>query len=675
MSTPLEIIVTGDVSQAKVALQGVQAELGKTVVSAKAADVSFQNLGNETTGLASKTTALGKTTNTLGLTMAQSKAAYNTNAAAMQELSATHVDAAGKLSKTSVALEHLTNVDDIAAHSIRSFGREILYMIPRLASMAVITLVVEAIAALSEVLSGASKAQVKLNEAMAEATGSVAGEIAQMESLISIAKNTNLSYATRTQAINELNKEYPELNGNITLENINTVGVTGAINNQIEAIKTRSKAKAIEKLIDDETSKVEKLKINGPSFIAGLPSQVTDFIGDISRQLGAPGLIGTQDAFHKAFVDPIKEGEANIDIFAKQLLALNTNLATSGKLFVPPKEKKPKKEDLSDLKAGLALEQQLIEENAKIGLSARDADLLDAKQKFNENIKILQAGHQDIKAEAINYREAVRVINAKYDDADQSEYQKWVDEGIKNLKARNDRILKEQKTASDNLLKVDEKSLEDILKNYTLSDDEKIKQIKKTLAEELKDVTLNADARTKIEDKAQSEIESIQKKSYEAAKQFYTNLASEAAKGLGNIISGAGTISDALGGILKLIGQYLVHLGEAAVLASTVITALKLGNVITGFAGGLAAIVLGTVLETVKLPKFATGVRDFGGGVAMVGERGPELVSLPQHSSVTPSAQLRGMGSSNTFIPNVTIKGSDLVLVFNRQTQRNSRNG
>jgi len=34
------------------------------------------------------------------------------------------------------------------------------------------------------------------------------------------------------------------------------------------------------------------------------------------------------------------------------------------------------------------------------------------------------------------------------------------------------------------------------------------------------------------------------------------------------------------------------------------------------------------------IPQFATGVTNFGGGVAMVGERGPELVSLPQGSNV-----------------------------------------
>jgi hypothetical protein len=42
-----------------------------------------------------------------------------------------------------------------------------------------------------------------------------------------------------------------------------------------------------------------------------------------------------------------------------------------------------------------------------------------------------------------------------------------------------------------------------------------------------------------------------------------------------------------------------------------------------------------------SLPGFAGGVRNFSGGAAIVGERGPELVTLPRGSNVTPAAQTR----------------------------------
>jgi hypothetical protein len=39
---------------------------------------------------------------------------------------------------------------------------------------------------------------------------------------------------------------------------------------------------------------------------------------------------------------------------------------------------------------------------------------------------------------------------------------------------------------------------------------------------------------------------------------------------------------------------------------------------------------------------FADGVTNYRGGMALVGERGPELVNLPRGSSVTPNHQLGG---------------------------------
>lgn len=48
------------------------------------------------------------------------------------------------------------------------------------------------------------------------------------------------------------------------------------------------------------------------------------------------------------------------------------------------------------------------------------------------------------------------------------------------------------------------------------------------------------------------------------------------------------------------------------------------------------------------LPKFASGVQNFGGGMAIVGERGPELVNLPRGADVIPNNQIGSMGGSTT---------------------------
>ena len=64
----------------------------------------------------------------------------------------------------------------------------------------------------------------------------------------------------------------------------------------------------------------------------------------------------------------------------------------------------------------------------------------------------------------------------------------------------------------------------------------------------------------------------------------------------------------------------------------------KLGDSVRSLGGGFSF----------DLPKFATGVQNFGGGMAIVGERGPELVNLPRGSDVIPNNQIGSMGGSTT---------------------------
>ena len=48
-----------------------------------------------------------------------------------------------------------------------------------------------------------------------------------------------------------------------------------------------------------------------------------------------------------------------------------------------------------------------------------------------------------------------------------------------------------------------------------------------------------------------------------------------------------------------------------------------------------------------EIPKLASGTRNFPGGLAMVGERGPELVNLPRGSQVIPNNQLANLAPQN----------------------------
>lgn len=154
-------------------------------------------------------------------------------------------------------------------------------------------------------------------------------------------------------------------------------------------------------------------------------------------------------------------------------------------------------------------------------------------------------------------------------------------------------------------------------------------------------------------------------------------------EGLGNIITGKAGFGELFAGIGQIFGSALKELGKSVIEASTLIASLKkalnaafAGNPILGVIAGVALIALGTVIQN-SLPKFANGVTNFGGGMALVGERGPEIVRLPSGSDVIPNFRLNSLSASQptAYIPNVTLRGSDLVIAFNRQTATNRRNG
>lgn len=79
-----------------------------------------------------------------------------------------------------------------------------------------------------------------------EAVKSLSNEKAELEALLSVAKNENISKETRIKAIKQLNEISPEYLGNLNLENINTSAADSAVKKYTESLMKNAKAKAIQ---------------------------------------------------------------------------------------------------------------------------------------------------------------------------------------------------------------------------------------------------------------------------------------------------------------------------------------------------------------------------------------------------------------------------------------------
>lgn len=149
------------------------------------------------------------------------------------------------------------------------------------------------------------------------------------------------------------------------------------------------------------------------------------------------------------------------------------------------------------------------------------------------------------------------------------------------------------------------------------------------------------------------------------------------------------TINDVVNFISRVNwGNIFSSLGRAAVdVASSIWNAISgaynkvvnlnwgaiLSSIARGIGNGLVNLLQGAIngalsglpgAPHVSLPHFATGVTNFRGGLAIVGERGPELVNLPAGSSVIPNHQI----SSGQ---NITI---NITGDFRGQTQQDMSN-
>lgn len=150
----------------------------------------------------------------------------------------------------------------------------------------------------------------------------------------------------------------------------------------------------------------------------------------------------------------------------------------------------------------------------------------------------------------------------------------------------------------------------------------------------------------------------------------------------GSIITGNGfgsALAAAAQGLLGVVGGVLQEIGKQIIATSVLVQALKkalsslFANPAAALGVGVGLVALGGLLKSIKfnVPGFADGVNNFSGGLALVGERGPELVRLPGGSDVIPNDQLGRSGGRVEVVG--VIRGEDIYLSNNRIAKRRRR--
>ena len=171
----------------------------------------------------------------------------------------------------------------------------------------------------SESSSQASKNLKLLADVSKEANKNIEDERAELTKLVAIAKNENLSKEQRKNAIKQINENYPEMLGNITLENIGTEKANELFKKQIQILVDREKIKLLSSKIAQEQINLELAK-NGELLSTWTKSRIA-----INRFFGA-----TKDADrikNEAITEKVTEIEKTITSLTNEL---NKTLANLG---------------------------------------------------------------------------------------------------------------------------------------------------------------------------------------------------------------------------------------------------------------------------------------------------------------------------------------------------------
>lgn len=460
-------------------------------------------------------------------------------------------------------------------------------------------------------------------------------EKTEIDEIIYLLNNETLSRKQRNEAIKELQKLSPEYFANLnnekaTIDQINLAYEKYA-SNITNVITAELKRKEIEKLqqrlleLQDKSAKAGEREI----YINGKLTKVTNAVyADNQKQLSfrerqqrmIEGTVGLLD-------DEVNEYR-NLSLQIKGLISELGKLEGGkkfDKVIAPEKIKKAKKE-LESFDTVLIKTLQGLRDQEQISIaidnSTIDEQIKIVKDTINKAIKDYNLPSND---------QRVIVLSAILDELEAT---KAVEDGANNIK----------------------KNIEN----------KKQFRIKQKIIPEIQ--TEGIDVK-----KLEKELTSI-------LNQTFINIGKSIGETLGNALTGAAKLGDVFKGIfnalangVKAMGEKMIELGVLALMLKVSLSQI-FENPGLAIAVGIGLVALGQALNNLTTSKFAVGTRFAPGGMALVGERGPEMVSLPRGSQVLPAAQTSAMlGGKNQVEVVGVLRGQDIYFSNKKYSQSYNR--
>lgn len=497
----------------------------------------------------------------------------------------------------------------------------------------------------------------QVDQARVKGGQSATSELTQLRLLYNQTQNTTLSIQKRKDAVDDLQKQYPTYFGNLSDEALLAGKGASKYNELTQSILASARARAGADIITENTKK----QLENEQKIVDLEKE---------QIKNSKVLKEEKDAAAKISIGIGRSGELKSIAASDRILFANKNIADTQKAINALKEENNKITEKNK-----SLEAEVNKQIEKGGSLTNDYK--DKIQKVGKSISEIKfpSLFTEVKIED---QTAIEVLR---DDIATTQ-----DEATKNAKIFG----KDYITAFNDGLLENAAVTEEIAAQTF----DPLTNGKLMLAKEMADIN--------------SKIINDEKNFNEQLKEITSITGEDVSNFLGSLgeAFSSGDFSSFGANILKTFVSFLGNLGKLmmtqgiatiafgkSLLINPLTAGLGLTNIASGkgmvAAGGILSIAAGAISgiggsnnssnsnnNSKQIPGFANGVTNFSGGMALVGERGPELVNLPKGSDVIPNHKMSDYRSAEINIgADLGIKLDTLYVALKKVENKRTRLG